>query len=65
MSRGHLRRRRNVFIATGPVPNRDMLDCGAGLHMATGHVQIDLSCAGLPRSTYLQQISLLRVRHLF
>lgn len=55
----------NVFVAAGPVPTRDMIDYGVGLRMGRGPVQIDISYNGLARSTYLQQVGLLRARYLF
>ena len=55
----------NVFIASGPVPDRDMVDYGVGLRMGSGRWQVDLSYNGLARSTYLQQVGLLKVRYLF
>jgi uncharacterized protein with beta-barrel porin domain len=53
------------FTVAGPVPNRDMIDFGVGVKMASGPVQIDLSYNGLERSTYLEQVGLLRARYVF
>ena len=55
----------NVFIVNGPNPTRDMVDYGVGLRMGTGTVQLEASYNGLARSTYLQQVGLLRARYLF
>ena len=53
------------FAVTGPVPNRDMVDFGIGVKMASGPVQLDLSYNGVARSTYYEQVGLLRGRYVF
>ena len=55
----------NSFLVTGPNPSRDMVDYAVGLRVASGLAQIDISYNGLARSTYLQQIGLLRLRYVF
>ena len=55
----------SVFVASGPVPDRNMLDYGVGIRMGTGPVQIDASYNGLARTSYLQQVGLLRLRYAF
>ena len=55
----------NAFLVTGPTPNRDMLDYSVGLRVGAGPVQIDLSYNALARSSYYQQVGLLRARVLF
>ena len=55
----------NFFSVSGPVPNRDMLDFAVGLKMASGPVQLDLSYNGLVRSTFYEQVGLLRARYVF
>jgi uncharacterized protein with beta-barrel porin domain len=55
----------SAFVATGPTPNRDMVDYGLGLRMGSGAVQFDVSYNGLARSSYLQQVGVLRARYVF
>ena len=55
----------NSFLVTGPNPSRDMLDYSVGLRVGSGPVQIDLSYNGLARSSYYQQVGLLRARWVF
>ena len=52
----------NAFLVTGPTPNRDMLDYSVGLRVGSGPVQIDISYNALARSSYYQQVGLLRAR---
>ena len=55
----------NVFVAGGPTPERDMIDYGAGLRFGSGAVQFEASYNGVARTTYLEQIGLLRARYVF
>ena len=55
----------NVFVAGGPTPERDMIDYGVGMRFGTGAVQFEASYNGVARTTYLEQIGLLRARYVF